>query len=66
MKKERSQQGEQNPKSPPTREETYLIKTFKNLFIDVTNNAMTNILHNGHFFYNFFLISISASGVLTL
>ena len=54
-----------NPKTQPNREEKYITETFKTLFIELTNIAMTNIINNGHYFYNFFSISISASGVLT-
>jgi hypothetical protein len=51
--------------NPTYNESKYITETFKTLFIELTNLAMTNIIHNGHFFYNFFIISISASGVLT-
>ena len=43
----------------------YIRETFKTLYIKLTNRAMTNIIHNGNYFFNFFNVAISASGVLT-
>jgi hypothetical protein len=52
-------------KPPPNKEQKYTTDIFNSLYINLTNIALTNIINNGHSFFNFFSISISASGVLT-